>query len=505
MSPMCKIAVIGAGQWGKNYVKNLYDMGILAAIVDPSEAVRHNFSVLYPEINITGDYLSVLNDPQITHVVIATPAPTHYTLAKEFLLAGKDVLLEKPMTLKTAHAVELHQLAARCERILMVGHVLLYKPAIQKIIQYVKQRKIGAVQSITMQRIKMGKLRNQENVLWSFAPHDIAVLLALVDSQVKHIHAHGHAMVQPNIEDDVYLHIEFVNGVQAHLHVSWLSPEDHRGLMIVGDKGMLVYNENENSLKVYNKSVDSDLNIQDNGIEQMQFAECNILKKQIMHFIQCTENRSTPVTDSQSGVAVTKLLVDASSCLQKEHAPKDFFAHPSAYVDDPIQIGAGTQIWHNSHIMAGAVIGEQCKIGQNVFIAGGAKIGDNVKIQNNVSVYQGVILENDVFCGPSMVFTNVRTPRSGYPRNTEEDYLTTLVKQGASIGANATIRCGVVIGKHALIGAGAVITKDVPDHAVVYGNPAQVHGWICKCGEVISKIKDHTVKCDACGTDFGDI
>ena len=152
--------------------------------------------------------------------------------------------------------------------------------------------------------------------------------------------------------------------------------------------------------------------------------------------------------------------------------------------------------------MPGAKLGKKCNLGQNVFIAGNTRIGNSVKIQNNVSIYEGVILEDDVFCGPSCVFTNIKTPRSAYPRNTADDYTETLVKKGASIGANATIVCGITIGEHAFIGAGAVVTKNVPDHAVVYGNPAVVSGWACKCGITIKNKDINELKCQECGTDL---
>lgn len=179
----------------------------------------------------------------------------------------------------------------------------------------------------------------------------------------------------------------------------------------------------------------------------------------------------------------------------------DYFVHESAYVDQPCTIGSGTQIWHFSHVMQDAVVGEQCKIGQNVFIAAGVKIGRNVKIQNNVSVYAGVVLEDDVFCGPSCVFTNVKLPRSAFPRNTQDHYLITLVKQGATIGANATIVCGHTIGQYAFIGAGATITKDVPDYALVYGNPAKRVGWMCQCGVRLEDFQGTTV-CQACNRKY---
>ncbi len=160
----------------------------------------------------------------------------------------------------------------------------------------------------------------------------------------------------------------------------------------------------------------------------------------------------------------------------------DYFVHESSYVDNDVAIGKNTRIWHFCHILPGVRLGEDCSIGQNVVIGPTVTIGNNVKVQNNVSIYNGVTLEDDVFCGPSMVFTNVGTPRCGFPRNKPDDFAPTLVQRGASIGANATVVCGNTIGRYALIGAGAVVTRDVRPFALVYGNPAQQHGWACMCG-----------------------
>jgi len=179
-----------------------------------------------------------------------------------------------------------------------------------------------------------------------------------------------------------------------------------------------------------------------------------------------------------------------------------YFAHESCYIDDGCVIGDGTKIWHFTHVMSGARIGERCNIGQNVVVSPDVVVGNNVKVQNNVSLYTGVVLEDDVFCGPSMVFTNVVNPRSHVSR--KHEYKQTLVRRGATIGANATVVCGHTIGRHAFIGAGAVVTKDVPDYALVVGNPGRVAGWMCECGVKLgSGVRPPMqTSCRSCGRRF---
>jgi UDP-2-acetamido-3-amino-2,3-dideoxy-glucuronate N-acetyltransferase len=180
----------------------------------------------------------------------------------------------------------------------------------------------------------------------------------------------------------------------------------------------------------------------------------------------------------------------------------EVLVHESAYVDDNVSIGPGTKIWHFSHIMSGCRIGRRCNIGQNVVVSPAVQIGDNVKIQNNVSVYTGVILEDDVFCGPSMVFTNVINPRSHVSR--KDEYRQTIVGRGASLGANSTILCGHNIGRYAFVGAGAVVTRDVPDFALVVGNPARLSGWVCACGVILTRgsVVPTTAQCSTCGLEY---
>jgi UDP-2-acetamido-3-amino-2,3-dideoxy-glucuronate N-acetyltransferase len=174
----------------------------------------------------------------------------------------------------------------------------------------------------------------------------------------------------------------------------------------------------------------------------------------------------------------------------------DYFVHESSYVDEGAEIGAGTKIWHFCHVMPRAKIGARCNIGQNVLVSSDVTIGENVKIQNNVSLYTGVIVEDDVFLGPSMVFTNVINPRSHVSR--KDEYKTTLVRKGASIGANATIVCGTTLGRYCFVGAGAVVTKDIPDYALVYGMPASIRGWVCQCGEQLT-FEGERALCLGCG------
>jgi UDP-2-acetamido-3-amino-2,3-dideoxy-glucuronate N-acetyltransferase len=227
------------------------------------------------------------------------------------------------------------------------------------------------------------------------------------------------------------------------------------------------------------------------------------LRIECQDFLECMENRSKPLVDGYRGLQVLEVLSHCQEslegggkivCLDRKEG--EAFVHETSVIESPCQIGSGTKIWHFSHLMPHVTIGRNCTIGQNVFIGQGVKIGNNVKMENNVSVFEGVTLEDDVFCGPSCVFTNVINPRSHVSR--KNNFKPTLVRKGATIGANATIVCGHIIGRYAFIGAGAVVTKDVPDHALVYGDPAQIHGWVCQCGVKLQE-KEGRVQCPECG------
>jgi UDP-2-acetamido-3-amino-2,3-dideoxy-glucuronate N-acetyltransferase len=230
------------------------------------------------------------------------------------------------------------------------------------------------------------------------------------------------------------------------------------------------------------------------------------LRLECLHFLECISTRQTPHTDGTNGVRVLRILNASERSLNNQGAVQNleevqanYFVDPTAKVDQPTKVGSGTHIWHFSHVMKNCVIGENCNMGQNVHVASGVRIGNNVKIQNNVSLYTGVELEDDVFCGPSMVFTNVTNPRSFINRKNE--YKKTLVRRGASLGANSTVVCGVTIGEYAFVGAGGVVTRDIPAHALVVGSPAKQIGWMCRCG-VRLHLSDEYAQCESCGQNY---
>jgi UDP-2-acetamido-3-amino-2,3-dideoxy-glucuronate N-acetyltransferase len=296
--------------------------------------------------------------------------------------------------------------------------------------------------------------------------------------------------------------LSFASGIKAHVFVSWLHPYKEQRLVVVGDRKMAVFNdiEPENKLVLYPHRIEwkDHIPVPDRKeAENILLEKKEPLREECQHFIDCIVQRLRPKTDGEEALRVLKVLQACQKSLENDgkmvlvckeiqgNTHPEVFIHPTAVIDDGCQIGRGTKIWHFSHIIKGSKIGEQCNIGQNVVIGPNVIIGNKVKIQNNVSVYEGVTLENGVFCGPSMVFTNVYNPRSYIPR--KDEIRPTLVKEGASLGANCTIVCGHTIGRFAFVGAGTVVIDDVPDYALVVGNPAQIKGWMCECGNRLNE------------------
>jgi len=503
-----RVAVAGCGYWGRNLVRNFHQLGALAAVCDVEannlEEMRRNYPVF-----ATGHYEELLAMPEVDAIVIATPAASHHELAKKAMLQGKDVFVEKPLALHLKEGVELVEIARKHSRVLMVGHLLHYHPAIVELRRMLDVGELGRVEYISSSRLNLGKLRTEEDILWSFAPHDIAAVLHLLGEFPTSVAAQGASYLNHAISDVTSTILSFKSGVKAHIFVSWLHPFKEQKLVIVGNRKMAVFDDTqaENKLVLYPHRIDwvNRLPVARRAEgEVVQLSKEEPLRMECAHFLECVRDRKVPQTDGENGLRVLRVLHAAGQSVRDQGQPVTFeirpepqyFVHPSAFVDAPCEIGNGTKIWHFSHVMRGCQIGANCNLGQNVNVASGVRIGENVKIQNNVSLYTGVELQDDVFCGPSMVFTNVITPRSHVNRKSE--YQRTLVKRGSSLGANSTIVCGVTIGEYAFVGAGAVVTKDIPAHALVVGVPARQIGWVCACGVRLDEVGTQAT-CSDCG------
>ena len=503
------LALVGAGYWGKNLARNFHALGALRTLCDRSEEILASYGSDYDKVQKTATFEAILEDKEVTKVAIAAPAVLHHRLAKAALLAGKDVYVEKPLCLDVTEAEELVALASQQDRILMVGHLLQYHPCVTEIQRLVKQGELGRLQYITSNRLNLGKIRQEENALWSFAPHDISVILSLLGGQLpQQVRCVGESYLTPGVVDTTMTTFRFADNVRAHVYVSWLNPFKEQKLTVVGSRGMVVFDDTKpwkEKLVIHrdyltwsdgrtptpNKTLGAVIVVE----------ELEPLAEECRHFLACCFERTTPRTDGREGLNVLQVLKAAQASLEKDgeacspnpQAKPAYFADPTAIIDPKAKIGIGTKIWHFSHIMAGTEIGRDCNLGQNVVVSSGVKLGSNVKVQNNVSIYAGITIEDDVFLGPSCVLTNVSNPRSQVKRHTL--YEKTLIKRGATIGANATIVCGVVLGRYCFISAGAVVTKDVPDYALMVGVPARQNGWMSRHGHVMTRLPDGLFRC----------
>jgi UDP-2-acetamido-3-amino-2,3-dideoxy-glucuronate N-acetyltransferase len=491
---MPDIAVIGCGYWGRNLVRNFTALGALRLVCDANPAALVKIKEQYPDVATTTAYPEALADPNIRAVVIATPAAAHYAHGREALEAGKDVYVEKPLALKVEEGQSLVALAERSQRILMVGHLLRYHPGILRLKALVDAGELGRIQYLYSNRLNLGMFRTEENILWSFAPHDISVILSLLGERPTQVEARGGSYLHPERADVTVTTLRFPSGVTGHIFVSWLHPYKEQKLIVVGDRGMAVFDDvaKERKLTLYRHAVEWKERVpipRRDGGEDVPFPAGEPLRAECQHFLTCLASRNRPWTDGEEGVAVLEVLEACQRSLDGKTVPspahpatpnRPYFAHETAVIDTPCEIGEGTKIWHFTHVMKGAKVGERCILGQNVNVDGGVVVGNNVKIQNNVSLYTGVVIEDDVFLGPSCVLTNVTNPRSQVNRHNL--YEMTTLRRGCTIGANATIVCGVSIGRYAFVAAGAVVTKDIPDYALVLGNPARQRGWMSRHG-----------------------
>jgi UDP-2-acetamido-3-amino-2,3-dideoxy-glucuronate N-acetyltransferase len=502
-----KIACLGAGYWGTNLIRNLEKLGVLSWVCEADPERRHLLGATYPGAHITENIEEVLGDPAVTGVAIATPAETHGEMVQRALMANKNVFVEKPLCLSLSEGERLVRLAHNRDCILMVGHLLWYHPAILKLKELVNEGELGRIRYIYSNRLNLGRIRREENILWSFAPHDISVILGLVGEMPNTVEAQGGNYLHDEIADVTVSLLTFPSGVKAHIFVSWLHPFKEQKLIVIGDRKMAVFDdlESEHKLLLYPHTIEWKNHIPVvNRAEAhaVNFALDEPLEAECRHFLECIRMRSIPRTDGREGLRVLRVLQECQNALAKEATQatkvptqRSLFVHASASIDEDVEIGKGTAIWHFSRVLKNSRIGNNCRIGQNVVIGPNVLIGNGVKIQNNVSVYEGVTLEDNVFCGPSMVFTNVFNPRSEIPRMDEISQ--TLIRYGATLGANCTIVCGVRVGQYAFVGAAAVVLRDVPDYALVVGNPGRIVGWMCECGNRI-KFNGTDGRCGTC-------
>jgi len=506
-----RICVVGAGRWGRNHAAALRELGHLAGIVETDAATRADMQRLYSGVSVIADLDEALRIG-FDGFTVATPAETHAGIARRIIEHGRPVLVEKPLATTSADARRLVAVAGKRGVLLMVGHVLLFHPAIRKIKELIATGKIGHLQYLYSNRLNLGTVRTEENILWSFAPHDLSVFQYLIESEPEQVVSHGAVFLQkPHIHDSTLTILRYPRNIVGHIFVSWLHPFKEHRLVVIGDRGMLSFEDSPDrkELCYYEKGIDW---VEGRPVPRegptsiVDFDRRAPLTEELRYFVEHLDGRRVEIADGSSAVGVLEILERATRSMLGEAGmsgaiDKPYFVHPSSFVDAGVEIGEGTKIWHFTHVQTGARIGRNCTIGQNVNVGPRARIGNHVRIQNNVSVYEGVELEDYVFCGPSVVFTNIRDPRSKYPQMARGRCMSTLVREGATLGANATIVCGHAIGRHAFIAAGAVVTRDVPDYALMVGVPARQRGWVCECGERLGDI-DREAVCHRCQRRF---
>lgn len=319
-----RLGIIGCGRWGFNHVRTAHKLfgEKLVLVADSNSTVEEKVGQLSDSIPFTTSPADVIGDPEITSVIVATPAETHYQLGLKLLEAGKNVLVEKPITLEIEEARELVRLAAAKRLKLMVGHVLLYHPAVLKLKRLVDEGKIGRLQYIYSNRLNFGTVRTEENILWSFAPHDISIIQFLTGSNPDSVYARGAAFLQNNIEDSTITYLSFPGNVHAHIFVSWLHPFKEQRLVVIGDKGMMVFEDSAPSdkLKFYPKgftTFNGTIEKFDGDFEVIPHADGQPLSEEQLYFARCVEEDLSPLTDGRHAVEVLEVLKMAEKSLKK--------------------------------------------------------------------------------------------------------------------------------------------------------------------------------------------
>ncbi len=308
--------LIGSGGWGKNIARTLHELKALGGIAEVRPELREQLESAYPGVPMYHDHRALLSS-ELPAVAIATPAATHFALAKEALLAGKHVFVEKPIALSSREAEELVDLSEQRGRVLMVGHLLLYQPAVRWMKDYLASGALGELWSLHQERLNLGTVRTVENAMWSLGVHDVAVLLHLVGQVPERTRAVAQTVVQPGVADDAYLHLGFPSGVQAHVHVSWLWPEKRRRLTVIGSQGMLIYDEGTQTVTLHRKRIGDGMKPLDEGEEVVFQGSAQPLTLEIEHFLECIRDHARPVSDGRSAVEVVRVLEKATRQMER--------------------------------------------------------------------------------------------------------------------------------------------------------------------------------------------
>jgi len=541
MADQLRVALVGCGGWGKNILRNLVEqIGVEnVAVWDTDQEGQARAKRMAPGVR-TPTWTEILQDIRvgaIHAVMVATDPKNHYGYAYDALQDGAHVFVEKPLTLEIGEAEHLIAEAKAAGKVLMVGHLLRYHPAFVTLEAIVRRGDLGALRYVYSRRLNLGKVRPDENVLWSFAPHDLSMLLALAGDRLpERVTTRGGAYLQPGVPDATTTLLDFGDW-QAHVFVSWLHPTKEQTLTVVGERGMVTFRDDKLGAQLVfypyrvERGARCPVPVRDEPY-LVPAGNGEPLALEVAHFLACCRGEAQPLTDGAEALRVLRVLDAAQRSMEEknqfytvgamdkmwgkamdkawseagyalvgpdspgradiewntglsdskrsaspfyvmerglEEKEGCWYAHPLADVEPGATIGARTKIWRWSHVMAGATIGRDCMIGEHCHIGPKVVIGDGCRIQNGVSLFEGVVLEDRVFVGPNAVFTNVRRPKAGE----RGEFEVTIVQRGATIGANATIRCGVLIGQGATVGAGAVVTRDVLAGVTVVGNPAR--------------------------------
>ncbi len=488
------IVVIGCGNWGKNHIRVLKKIGALYAISDLDLGLSAKLSEEFEVPQYT--FEKIIQDKKIDGVIIVTPVATHHQIATACLNANLHVFVEKPLAIDMQEAQDIHELAKQVGKTLMVGHLLHYHAAFNKLKSLRLDGTLGQLQYIYANRLNLGKFRTEEDIWWSYAPHDVSMILSLIDEMPISVKACGAKYLEHTIKDVTWTHLTFPKGEQAQIFVSWLHPYKEQKLIVVGEKAMAIFDDGQpwaSKLTLYpypNDWVDGLPQPQPSQAETIAIPHSEPLMDESLHFLDCILENGQVLTGGDESLKVLAVLNAADKSIQLNKtiflnplssqnnttAQSSFEAHETARVDDGCHIGAASKLWQYSHILSGSYLGEQCTIGQNTYIGPNVSIGHHCQIQSNVHIHDGITIEDEVCIGPNSVFSKALS------------HAPTLIKRGTTIGANAKITCGVTLGQYCFLAAGAVVTTDVLPHALMSGSPAQQIGWVSHDREPLNDV-----------------